>query len=858
MTQFSPTSLILTANQRLAQVIRQQYDQQQTPLTVWESLTVLPLQSWLKNLWQTQDSNLERVLTPFQERELWAKIIKDSAQSHYPLLNVASTTLLVQQAWQWLNHWRINLVELKSLAATEETQLFISWAEAFLAECRAHQWISEALLPAQLQNLGIVATQTIILAGFDELPPAHQELMQSMSQLVTVTELPLRPPINEPAQFYQQSFANLEQEITEMAYWAKLKLQDDPHCRIGCVIPNFTEHREQVAYIFKQVFAENLSVFNIASGASLNSFAIIQAGLNALQLNFSALLQSPYLCQHEVDIHFGAMLDAECRRLGNFTLTLAALYAAMPRWQPTYPQQTWLTRLRAFETIHSQLDAASELKPSQWAQQFMLELNALGWPGGRNLDSQEYQLILRWQELCGEFLQLDEILGQVNRQQALASFQHLVSQTIFQPKTPAQANIQILGLLESSGFYFDAMWLMGMSQHHWPPPAKPNPFLPYSVQVAKQTPHCSAEREWHYALKITQRLWQSAPSIWLSCSTDEPDQPARFTRLIPQAQPADLNFSKTANPLLKLMAAGRTELLSEPYGPPITATEKIQGGSGILTKQAECPFRAFAVYRLQALGLAQPELGISQKKHGILVHSALEKLWAIFQNQQNLLQINPDQLTKHILTIIDECLAAELTAAEAVFAPIERHRLHSLLTEWFELEKQRPPFKILEQETAHAVTIAGLHLHLQIDRIDELADGSRLLIDYKTGETRIQNWLQDRLLQPQLPLYTVCTHSPSDFSGIAFAQLYVGKLSFNGLHAEYLPTDDYFPAGIINVADYKKDLTAPKTWQALLNRWQEILQKLAIDFQMGHAAVDPAEQGAPCKNCELTTLCRVK
>lgn len=856
---FNTNTLVLTANQRLAQVIRQKYDQEQARLKIWESPQVIPFQSWLSAIWQTQDFDFDIVLAPNQERELWAKIIGVSRRQLYPLLNVAKTTQLVQEAWQLLNNWQISLADLKSATTSLETKQFIDWVEEFIACCQARHWVSTAAIPAKLQTAVIEGrlhlNQEIILAGFDELPPAQRALVQTLSQFTVVTELP--PLQTSRAKLYQQSFSDVKQEITHMAHWAKLQLQKNPGSRIGCVAPNFTEHRTSIAQVFQQVFAEHPHAFNIASGDCLHSFAIIQAALQALDLNFAALLQSPYLCQHETDINFGAILDAECRKLGNFNLTLPALYSVIAKRQTDYPQQTWLTRLRNFAAIRVKTLESTELLPSQWVPHFVFELDALGWPGGRSLNSQEYQLISRWQELLSELKQLDEITGAITRQQALNCLRNLVDQTIFQAQSSSAAHIQVLGLLESSGFYFDTLWIMGMSQQNWPLPAKPNPFLPYSLQIARQTPHCSAERELHYALKITERLLHSAQSIWVSCSAAEPDQPAQFSRLIPRAQPADLNFSAESNPLIKMLASGCTEPLNELYGPKISATEKIHGGSGIFTQQAECPFRAFATYRLHATALATPELGISKKKHGILIHSTLEKLWKIFQNQQNLLSLNPEQLAEKISAVVDKVLATELIAAELPFAAIEKNRLLCALTDWFALEKQRPSFKILEQEAAHSVEIAGLRLHLQIDRVDELADGSRMLIDYKTSPTHIQAWLHERLLQPQLPLYTLSS-GEHYFAGIAFAQLYAGKIGFNGLHAEYLDTDSYFPAGVISVADYKKDLTAPKTWEALLSRWRDILQKLAVDFQNGYASVDPADAGVPCKTCDLSTLCRIK
>ena len=77
------------------------------------------------------------------------------------------------------------------------------------------------------------------------------------------------------------------------------------------------------------------------------------------------------------------------------------------------------------------------------------------------------------------------------------------------------------------------------------------------------------------------------------------------------------------------------------------------------------------------------------------------------------------------------------------------------MSEWLALEKKRPPFQVIEQETERSLELSGLRLRLKIDRIDQLEDGGQLLIDYKTGMTSIQDWLTERLRQPQLPLYAL-------------------------------------------------------------------------------------------------------
>ena len=659
----------------------------------------------------------------------------------------------------------------------------------------------------------------------------------------------------------------------QMAQWAKKRLEENPRQNIGCIIPQLTAHRSLILRIFTRIFAPENHLpgvspselpFNISGGQSLDQFEIIRSALQALSLNpakiaiesLSYLLQSPYLCQNENDINLGAQLDAECRRLGGFELPLPALFSAMTHWQADYPGHTWLQRWRAHAAL-SKVTESLQL-PSAWAEHFSQQLTALGWPGGRGLNSLEYQLIQRWQELFVELAELDMISGTVTRTTALHCLQRLAAQTVFQPQTESKSPIQILGILESSGFYFDAMWVMGLDDRNWPPPAQPNPFLPYSLQTQRQMPHASTQRELIYAQQITQRLLNSAGKIWLSCSPAEPDQTVRFSRLVPEVAIED---SQDSPPFLSyaenIFLSARKETVPEEQAPPVALTEKIGGGSGILTRQAECPFRAFATFRLNAVALEEPTLGISARQHGILIHNALEYIWKALKNQQNLLAMNDAALQKMLTEIVDRVTEELLLQQESPFTFIEKNRLIALLSEWLALEKKRPPFQVIEQETERSLELSGLRLRLKIDRIDQLEDGGQLLIDYKTGLTSIQDWLTERLRQPQLPLYALNICHPQKLVGVAFAQLHVSKPGFKGLHEESLDTARYFPAGIINV-DSHKEYFAPRIWAELLEYWRTALEKLAAEFRNGHAQVDPADNGTPCQTCDLQPLCRVR
>ncbi len=47
------------------------------------------------------------------------------------------------------------------------------------------------------------------------------------------------------------------------------------------------------------------------------------------------------------------------------------------------------------------------------------------------------------------------------------------------------------------------------------------------------------------------------------------------------------------------------------------------------------------------------------------------------------------------------------------------------------------------------------------------------------------------------------------------------------------------------------------SWSALVDYWSDVLERLAISFAAGDAAVDPKRLPQTCRYCDLPTLCRI-
>src|SRR5690606_20962719 len=104
--------------------------------------------------------------------------------------------------------------------------------------------------------------------------------------------------------------------------------------------------------------------------------------------------------------------------------------------------------------------------------------------------------------------------------------------------------------------------------------------------------------------------------------------------------------------------------------------------------------------------------------------------------------------------VVGERVAERYRRFPAAVREIERRRLQALLERWSALEAARSPFAVQALEHEVSVTAGGIRLRLRLDRVDRV-DGALVVLDYKTGAVRPQRLLDERLTEPQLPLYAM-------------------------------------------------------------------------------------------------------
>lgn len=852
---------LVTANQRLARHLALEYGavQQAQGAQVWEAPDILPWPQWLERFWHESFGLLDRdspqlLLNDFQELTLWEEAI---AAQEEPLLQVPAAARGAREAWRLLHAWRLAIAREQE-NASEDVRAFARWTKTYLQRCTTRDWLDSARLPDAVRRAfeagRITPPSALILAGFDELTPQQEELLNQLR--ASGTQITLLAPGSAPKQVVSIGVDDREAEICAAAAWARAALESGK-TRIGVVVPDLAAQRAGLVRQFDEALipdalypgADPVRPYNVSLGEPLADRPVIHIALLILEFGtgtlpiarLGTLLRSPFLIGATHEAGARAQLDALLRQAGEETISISTLLRRTPSLSLHTQLRAWRDAIPA---------RSQQLAPSAWSEQFANLLKLAGWPGDASLDSNNHQAVVAWRELLARFAAQDLVSTRLHYAEALATLRRMASERVFQPQTPA-APVQVLGLLEASGLDFDSLWVMGLDDESWPPSPRPNPFLPLDLQRAHGIPHASAERELEFARRLTERLAASAGNVVFSYPLNAGDEKRRASPLLQAYAQATPDFpSPQASLASRIFAARRLETLVDEQAPVLPLGSVVKGGTRLFQYQAACPFRAFATLRLDARTPEEPQPGLDAKARGMLLHWALEALWKTLGSHAALCAISEDSLLAAIRNAVNnamEMLARDRSQTlSGRFREIETLRLVRLLRAWLEQEKARAPFQVVAAEQKKTIELGGVVIEGRIDRVDQLDDGARVVIDYKTGQTSIKSWEGERPDEPQLPLYAVHLRREQPVAAALFAQLRAGALGFNGRAQRADIAPKVKPVGETDAA-----------WVAQLDGWQATLTTLAETFRAGDARVDPKEYPRTCQYCGLQALCRV-
>ena len=373
----------------------------------------------------------------------------------------------------------------------------------------------------------------------------------------------------------------------------------------------------------------------------------------------------------------------------------------------------------------------------QWLQLFSKQLQLLGWPGNSCAEHNRRQSIL-WQQCSQRFAASSKVLGNISLASALGKLQTFLKQSNVNLNFDDRRQISLVDIEESQDLLFDYVWILSVDDRNWPQAINPVAFLPYGLQQTLDMPGSTNQQQLDTSLTqlISLRKNTKAKMV-ISHHTLEEELSIRPSALLKEIAFEPVNASEivveenSSNPMANIL-----ERYEETLHIPLLTDEKVSGGTGLLSNQSNCPFRAFARNRLKAKGLDEFSYGLNSLVRGNALHKALEKIGQQLGDSKTLHSLSPSQ-TEELTTqgaeiAIDYLRKLHPETMTPAFSLLEKGRLTNLLEGFLLVEKQRSEFTILHNEKTVSWQHSQLSLTLRIDRVDQLADGSVALIDYKT------------------------------------------------------------------------------------------------------------------------------
>ena len=631
------------------------------------------------------------------------------------------------------------------------------------------------------------------------------------------------------------SFIDQETELEAISKWAKEVSLKNPNSQIGVVIPNLSQLQHLVKSTFDQEFDASLlethhKPYNISLGMSLCQYPLIQHLLSIVKISTQIIkgnielemlmktVTSPYIKGGLIESNSRALLVNRILELGCEEATTQKVLKLMKDC-PVLIQI--VNELRSLK-----IDKKIALEDS--LDSINLLLLTWGFTSDRSLSSSEYQLFEKYQNESLILNRLSNFYKKVSLFDAIKILNTHLNSVIFQPKSGA-ANIHILGALEAEGLYFDHAWVSSMTSNFIPGKIKMPLFIPQKTSIEYELPNSNfllVTEDAKATLKALNNLSPETTYSYAKLMQNREELPSPY---IDFKDYLEGSFIKNSS---------RELIYIDDYKAPKIKELTIKKGVKTLQNQMSCAFRGFAA-RLDIDDFEAPHIGLSRLQQGNLIHKILETFFNEIKSGASLLKLTELELDNLIEKHTE---SATLNLPKSNFKLNEKNRLVKIIRQYIDLEKQRSDFEVIKTESTSEVNINGLKFSTRIDRMDRLANGDSLIIDYKTGkDVKVAQMTGDPIDQAQLPIYAVT----NSVDGVAFATINSNDCQFKAItkNKSELPLT-------------KQAINRMPEWDKQITEWTSILNSASEQFQNGIASVLPVKNA--CDYCDYDLLCRVK
>jgi len=841
------TSQVVTANRRLARELANAYGklQVQDGKVAWRSPRIVAWSDWLKEQIATAEISkpVPTQINAHQSRVLWERCLRREVSD--PLLNMGMLVRQARESWVRLHEFGVELTECGTSAQGRDQKIFAAAARSYQSILDRENWIDEAgtagLVTDLIAGKQALVPGSVLFAGFDRFVPQIESLLDALRDAGCKIGIAPQPEPDKSVELC--SIENSDAEMRAAGSWAREHLLKSPDASVAIVATHLEQNAERNARLVREGFAPGWqtsgmhykTAVNVSYGRQLITYPAIAVALLILRWlyedlgsrDISTLLRSPTIGAGAVGGR--SRLEILLRKAPDRNWSPAMILAELKGRDKTEDATDWLVRINVLNELRGELPVRET--PSKWAVLVDATLGKLNWPGSATLNSDEFQLLNRWKELLNDLARLELVIPSMTLAEALRRLQLMAGETIFQPESDG-AIVQLLGPLEAAGMEFDQLWVTGLSAANWPPAGRPSLLVSRDIQRQYKMPDAVPDDTVDYAKRVLQRLLTSAKRCTCSFPIADGDAEQDVTGLLANTPTTDKNL--VADPgwhAKNLVKTNNTESVEPDPVPPVVQDETVSGGAATIQNQLLEPFSAFAFGRLGIRSLPGIVSGLSASLRGTLIHDALHELYIELPAQTELLDWTESEQQQRISAATRKAFWRHEQNADPMLQQLfalEQRRVTTLLQAVVMLDRSREPFHVRNTEGALDVVVSGVRLSLRIDRLDQLSDGSLVILDYKTGARKR---FLDRSGDPndmQLVVYASAIEEP-------VASLGLVNIDSRGV--------DIDAAG--------SDFTPKIDWDTELGRWKLQVTDAAAELRRGDVRVDALQSNDAARSLGL-------
>ena len=647
--------------------------------------------------------------------------------------------------------------------------------------------------------------------------------------------LPLEKKIISLAEFSQPSsirksdyllytFSSFEDEIRAAYNWAKNLIAQPSDSRIAIVIDQ--QDLEYATIIGKHM---KINFYSLAAQEKISKQSMIRLPLELLKLDhiftwedLSYLLCNRNLFGANKEFNYRSSLDADLRSSGTYQISLKDLSNNKKILQSC---PLFIQFLKRFNQFINQ--RKGNKKFANWVRIINDFLQDIDWLGDRIHNSLQDKVFKSWSSVCDSLCSLDALgIGEIS----FHDFSYHLSrklETIEMRYAEESSNLFILGPEQVSSVKPTHLWLIGANSGRPRFKTKISNLLPMDPQIKAMVPGIDPAVDFQLRQKLFDSFLNNKVEVIVSYS--------EYTKGIKNLKSPLLDRDPLIYKSCEKVKNQKTLVRPIDYenlrGAQLNHAGNSYGSVSFFADQAACPFRGYAIHRLGSKPMHEPSPGISKKLQGILVHDVLASLWGDIKSLENLRSKNLDELAGLISISIEDVFirTKNLINCETPIIDIEKNRIKKLVLNWLEFEKKSENFKVVAMEKKVRGKIFNIDISCRLDRLDQLANGSFRVIDYKTGAFTKGDLEPPRINAPQLYLYCMLV-GLDKVEGFSVAKINTNSSS---IVSKILGDDD-------------------------VQVWHKDLESLSQEMTDGVAARRPKNSDSTCNFCDQKVFCRVK